>query len=210
MNIDTYLISLEARMDRRVESLQNLEKLGINKNFINIIDALYTPSNGAIGCAKTHAFAMSNFLFYSDSDYCLIVEDDFSPIDYEKFKIGMVEIFSSEIDWDVVLLASNMAVPISQSHIDGLFKVINAQTASAYLVSRKFASILIKYFFDAAHKNTELLKILDSKTCNHFLAIDMIWKNLQLSYNFFAFLPQLSVQRPSFSNIENKQVNYGV
>lgn len=210
MNIDTYLISLESRKDRRDESLINLEEIGVNKKFINIINALYTPSNGAIGCAKTHAFALSSFLFYSDSDYCLIVEDDFAPVDIEKFKTGIKNVLTSDLDWDVVMLASNMAVPLEASTVSGLFKVINAQTASAYLVSRKFAPVLTRLFYESGNNNSQYLKILDRKTCNHFFAIDMIWKNLQLSNNFFAFLPQISVQRPSFSDIEKKLVNYGV
>ena len=210
MNIDTYLISLESRKDRRDESLFNLEEIGINKKFINIINALYTPSNGAIGCAKTHAFALSNFLFYSDSDYCLILEDDFAPLDIEKFKSGLKNVLTSDLDWDVVMLASNMAVPLEASTVPGLFKVINAQTASAYLVSRKFAPVLTRLFYESGNNNSQYLKTLDRKTCNHFFAIDMIWKNLQLTNKFFAFLPQISVQRPSFSDIEKKLVNYGV
>ena len=210
MNIDTYLISLKNRPDRRQASLLELKKLGINEEFIKIIDAQYTASNGAIGCANSHGFTLSKFLFESDADYCLILEDDFECIDEIVFKDSIKKILTSDVDWDVVLLASNMTVPLQATTIQNLFKVINAQTTSAYLVKRKFCPTLIKIFYESAYKNSESLKVLDNKTANHFFAIDMSWKQLQLQHNFLAFLPQLIRQRDSYSEIENKEVSYGV
>jgi GR25 family glycosyltransferase involved in LPS biosynthesis len=173
-------------------------------------DAKYTPRNGAIGCALSQAFALSKFLFESNAEYCLIFEDDFEVLNPENFVDTLSGFLTSYEVWDVLLLASNLAVPISPHTHPNVFRVAHAQTASAYVVKRQYAPTLIKTFYEAAEYLSSRYLASDTKTQNYFYAIDMMWKPLQLKDNFYAFLPQLVRQRESYSDIENQRVSYGV
>jgi GR25 family glycosyltransferase involved in LPS biosynthesis len=209
-NIDTYLISLKHRSDRRDESMKEIERININPELVHIIDAQLSSRNGVIGAASTHAYALSHFLHYSDGEYCLIFEDDFSVSDPEHLQDKITPLLKHPIEWDVLLLASNVAVPVERTRHQDVFKVIHAQTCSGYLVTRKYTPTLIKTFFESAYHVSYNYKRFPVRTSNHFYAFDMMWKPLQIEAHFYAFLPQLVKQRASYSEIENKFVSYGV
>ncbi|MCF8163524.1 MAG: glycosyltransferase family 25 protein [Polynucleobacter sp.] len=210
INIDTFIISLKYREDRRLGALNQLAKIKLNPDRVQFQDAKYTLRNGAIGCAMSQAYALSRFLFESNAEYCLIFEDDFEVLNPDNFSDTLANFLSSNNDWDVLMLASNVAVPISAPKHPNVFRVVHAQTASAYLVKRHYAPTLVKTFYEAADYLSSRYLTMDTKTQNYFYAIDMIWKPLQLEANFYAFLPQLVRQRESYSDIENKLVSYGV
>jgi len=193
-----------------MEVQNQLEKLQLNQKRVHFLDAKHTLRNGAIGCAFSQAFALSRFLFESNAEYCLIFEDDFEVLNPDNFADTLTDFLTRNDDWDVLMLASNVAVPISASLHPNVFRVAHAQTASAYLVKRKYAPTLIKTFYEAADYLSSRYLVLDTKTQNYFYAIDMIWKSLQLEAKFYAFLPQLVRQRESYSDIENMRVFYGV
>ena len=210
ISIDTFIISLKSRIDRRAEVQSQLVKLKLNIDRVQFQDAKYTPRNGAIGCALSQSFALSKFLFESNAEYCLIFEDDFEVLNPENFADILSGFLTSYEDWDVLLLASNLAVPISSHTHPNVFRVAHAQTASAYIVKRQYAPTLIKTFYEAAEYLSSRYLASDTKTQNYFYAIDMMWKPLHLKDNFYAFLPQLVRQRESYSDIENQRVSYGV
>jgi GR25 family glycosyltransferase involved in LPS biosynthesis len=169
-----------------------------------------TSRNGLIGCGLSHAYALSKFLFESEGDACVIFEDDFYVLDPDNFQEKVSPVLTSDDNWDVLLLASNLAMPIGNTKYSGVFRIVNAQTASAYVVKRTYAPKLIKLFYEATNQLSALSLTVDKKTCNHFYGHDMLWKTLQLEDRFWAFLPALCVQRESFSDIEQRVVSYGV
>ena len=91
-------------------------------------------------------------------------------------------------------------------------RVLNAQTMSGYLVGRSYASRLIESHF----KSAELLRryrhlpepnrhiVIAMSSC------DALWKRLQFDDRFWAAFPPMIRQRPSFSDIEQRTVDYGV
>jgi len=210
LSIDTFIISLKNRLDRREQVELQLDKIDLNRELVRFQEAKFTPRNGAIGCALSHAYALSRFMFESNSDYGLFFEDDFEVLKPETFQQILSECLTTFHDWDVLMLASNVAVPVSSAAHQNVFRVIHAQTASGYLVKRTYAPTLIKAFYEASEYMSRNYFRLDTKTLNYFYAIDMIWKPLQHEGRYYAFLPQLVRQRESFSDIENKQVAYGV
>jgi GR25 family glycosyltransferase involved in LPS biosynthesis len=205
--IECCLINLPIRSDRLRESLAQLAAISVTNP--SITEAVYTPSNGAIGCAKSHACALSNFLSRSAAEYCLIFEDDIQIRNPSTFWNDVAHTLRSIENLDVVLLSSNAAFPIGSESVPGVYRVVNAQTTSAYLVSRSFAPTLVKKFFESANQIEKLIHKLSNKQVNHFYAPDMIWKELQLFGNFYAYLPPLIFQRESYSDIEQKIVSYG-
>ena len=210
MNFQTYVINLPHRKDRRSEAEKELKKIGLCDNLVEFLPAKMTMRNGLIGCGFSHAFALSKFLFESEGDACVIFEDDFHIVEPDKFNERTAEVLASEDGWDVLFLASNQAIPVAPTKFSGVYKIHNAQTASAYVVKRAYAPKLIKLFFEAGNRLSALSLSTDKKIINHFYGHDMIWKTLQLEDNFWAFLPALCIQRESFSDIEQRVVAYGV
>jgi GR25 family glycosyltransferase involved in LPS biosynthesis len=212
INTPVYIINLAHRKDRLTETFYQLEKLNFNQALIEVIDAQYSPRNGSIGCAASHAFALATFLFRTDADYCLIVEDDFQVAAGNSIDAAMKieNMLLANADWDVVMLASNQSIPVKSTDLTGVFRVINAQTASAYFVRKKYAPELIRLFYQSANLISSSFFNLEIRWQKHFYALDMLWKNEQIHRTYFAFLPAISVQAESFSDIENKVVNYGV
>jgi glycosyl transferase family 25 len=210
MNLDTYLINLSKRADRRVEALSEIKELNLNPQLVHVVDAQYSPRNGVIGCAASHAYALSRFMFESDGPYCLILEDDFFVKNKQEFHTKLEPLLTNLESWDVIFLASNVAVPIELTIHKDVFRVINSQTASAYIVKRQYAPVLIKEFFESAHHLSETFRRFKNRSANAFYASDIVWKSLQLKDRYYAFLPPLALQRESFSEIENRLVSYGV
>ena len=210
MNFQTYVINLPHRKDRRAEAEKELKKIGLCEDLIEFLPAKMTMRNGLIGCGYSHAFALSKFLFESEGDACVIFEDDFHVVDPDNFVERTADVLAVEDGWDVLFLASNQAIPVAPTKFPGVFKVHNAQTASAYVVRRSYAPKLIKLFFEAGNRLSALSLSMDKKIINHFYGHDMIWKTLQLEDNYWAFLPALCIQRESFSDIEQRVVSYGV
>ncbi len=210
LNIDTFIIGLKNRLDRRQHVESQLRKISLNAELVRFQEARFTPRNGAIGCALSHAYALSRFMFESNSEYCLIFEDDFEILNSSTFQQSVSDVLSKFDGWDVLMLASNVAVPISGAVHPNIYRVINAQTASAYFVKRAYAPTLIKVFYEASEYMSSNYLRLETKPLNYFYAIDMLWKPLQYEGKYYAFLPQLVRQRESFSDIENRLVAYGV
>lgn len=210
LSIDTFIISLKNRLDRRAQVESQLNAIELNRDLVRFQEARFTPRNGAIGCALSHAYALSRFMFESNSEYCLIFEDDFEILNPDTFNQTVSDVLTKFDGWDVLMLASNVAVPTAGAVYPNVYRVIHAQTASAYLVKRAYAPTLIKTFYEASEYMSSNYLRLETKSLNYFYAIDMLWKPLQFDGKYYAFLPQLVRQRESFSDIENKHVAYGV
>ena len=72
-----YIINLKHRTDRLEHIIGELNKVNVDKNKVEIIEAVYEPELGALGCAKSHIIALEKFIF-SKNKNCLIFEYDFS------------------------------------------------------------------------------------------------------------------------------------
>ena len=106
-------------------------------------------------------------------------------------------------DFNIVLLSYHFPV-VSPKKISakklGFFT--NCQTTSGYIIHKRFIPILLKNFEDC-------VSILETKN-NKNMAIDQNWKSLQRFENkFYVASPRLGKQRPSYSDIEKKEVSYG-
>lgn len=209
--IPIYVISLKSRSDRRkliIEELNNIFTM-LDKDVV-VVDSLLTPRNGAIGCSSSHAYALSRFMFETDSQCCLILEDDFQCFDANYFINSFLNFLKLIDHWDVALLAHNQAISCSQKYTENIDRVVNAQTTSAYMVSRNYAPQLIQLFFHSSTLLKQNLTNFPNATSNHLFSLDMLWKNEQINNNYLAAIPAASFQRANFSNIENDFVDYKV
>jgi len=210
--LDLKIINLAHRLDRRDESLRECVRAGLDVKNNIFFSARHVTSNGALGCALSHAKLLADFLFESEKSHILVLEDDFTLRDIEKFHTTINAILRLAGSWDVFLLGHNTALPLENTQVPEVFRIINAQTTSGYLVNRGYAIKLIECFYRSA----ELLKRYDHlpemfrATARGLLACDTLWKELQTEARFWATFPSLIYQRPSFSDVENREVSYGV
>jgi len=166
-----------------------------------------------MGCSLSHAMALASWLFADSTENCLVLEDDFATHSREQFEGVLDTAIQSRLSWDVFLLASNVAVPIENTPIENVYRVINAQTTSAYLVTRRYAPRLISQFFASAElyrAHRHVPSLAEPNLQAVFFALDSLWKNLQLNDRFWAALPQVCFQRASYSDVQLRFTNYGV
>ena len=207
-NFDMVLfINLDHRKDRLIHITSELNKTNINKKKIYRIPGIYNKKFGAIGCSKSHILALKFFLNWSESNKtCLILEDDFEFTQSQDIVNDLInKVFNSDINkFDVLMLASNTVYQYGVDNIPFVTKIIDAQTLSGYVVSRKFAPILLQNF----KQGVELLEPF-GKPVGSF-CVDMFCKKLQPIYNWYCICPKIGKQSESYSDIENRRVNYGV
>jgi GR25 family glycosyltransferase involved in LPS biosynthesis len=196
-------INLEHRKDRRIRFENEMNTLGINLDNIIRIPAIYTPNNGAIGCLLSHIKALSYMLNYYNDSIVLIAEDD---IIFKKYNIkNMLDSIYNNLgnNWDVIMLAHN-TYKKEDTNILFLSKVIDSQTSAAYIVNKGYVKNILNIFITDYN---ELLKsnIWKSEYCN-----DQSWKKLQKKDRWYSIDPAFIIQGKSYSDIENKEVDYKV
>ena len=210
--ISMKIIHLQKRVDRLRECNAELQRINISPEGDVYFSAKELPSIGARGCSLSHAMALSEFLFSSDNPFILILEDDFSIRNPSKFWSDIEDAIKNAYLWDVFLLGYNHAAAIEVTPIEGVFRGINAQTASGYLVKRGYVPKLIECFFRSAEllNSFQALPSPNKEIGFQAACCDMLWKELQIKDRFWFSIPSQIFQRPSFSDIEQMQVDYGV
>jgi glycosyl transferase family 25 len=206
-NIDfpkLYYINLENRKDRKKNLLKQLATINYPVNKIHRINAI-KKSDGATGCGLSHIKALKLALKENKKSDCVIImEDDFEWKIENPYYI-LSNALNSNINWNVILLSCNGKI---NTYDKNLQKVTKCQTASGYIIKVKYIPILLKIWErDMNYRLENNIKIGDKnyhKTC-----IDQSWKILQKDA-WFSTNPIIGKQMKSFSDIENKMVNYGV
>jgi GR25 family glycosyltransferase involved in LPS biosynthesis len=204
-HIDTILyINLDIRPDRKEHFLNELPKLCTDMTKVHRIAGVYDP-NGTIGCGKSHILAVETFLANPDWNTCIIFEDDFTfhnqDISYNNQVLR--DIMTNFIDWDCIMLGiSKWNKKILNTHIDTIKRVMEGQTTSGYLITRKFAHILLETLKEGQDKLIETNNIA-------LYANDQSWKKLQPLHNWYIPVPSLGYQYGNYSNILQKNMDYG-
>lgn len=103
--IDTYLINLGTRSDRLNSSRIEAQKLSLNLIRVDAVPAITNPpagnllSRSAHACFESHMKVLRLFLS-SNSEHCMILEDDFLVLSPKRVKVFFSRIELS--DWDFV------------------------------------------------------------------------------------------------------------
>lgn len=204
------IINLAHREDRKNQSVASMMKI---KDVViteeNFFEACSMPDNGMLGCAISHFSIISDFIKQPKYDYQIVFEDDIE-FRYE-FELNTIFKVLNEFapTFDVFLFAHNTAVFTEVIH-SNFHKVINAQTASGYLITRKFATKLLECFARAINNMSNFSNPEQRPLINALFAHDILWKQLQLEHLFITTNPAYGFQRASYSDIEKKNVDYGV
>jgi len=194
-----YYINIDNRTDRNAHFLREMQK--IQCDGIVRVPAV-EHKIGILGCIQSHIKVLKMCL-YDDNEFALICEDDFTfKGENREVQFLLQQALSTCIEWNVILLAVNgKTKPTSFKYIH---KVIHSQTASAYLIKKVYVPVLLALWENTYAKTGHL-----KKKPPHDLCLDICWKQLQHD-KWYAVNPTLGYQYKSYSNIENRVVEYRV
>jgi glycosyl transferase family 25 len=184
-------INLAHRTDRRSQIEAELACFG---DRVERFDAI-RHTHGGLGCSKSHLAVLERAKAQGWRNV-LIVEDDFTwvALGCEKSAPRFTEIAAGA--YDVILIAAAYA-----KHDPVTLRVQAAQTTTCYLVAEHYYDTLIANYKESIE---QLEKTMNYGT----YALDQWWKRLQPSGLWFIMRPTMGVQRPSYSDIEHKVVDY--
>jgi glycosyl transferase family 25 len=194
-------INLKSRTDRKQHVENQLNSLGI-------FSSLFPPQrfdavkhiNGAIGCSISHIRCLE-IAKKNNWKNVVIVEDDITFLDPDKFQHQLSKFLKYHPRFDVLLLGGNNMPPYKQID-DTCIKVTRCQTTTGYLVQQHYYDTLINNFKEGVQG---LIKYPDK---GYIYAIDKYWFKLQQKDGWFLLTPLSVIQKPGYSDIEQKETNY--
>jgi len=195
-NLDKiFYINLDKRRDRREEIEYELNRFNLFANSERI-EAISKPNQGILGCTMSHLNAIRTA---KDRNYnnVLILEDDFQFIvEKEEFENQLNNLFNTSIPFDVCMISYNIQRSCETNH-DFLQKVLEAQTASGYIVNNCFYDKLINLYEWA-------IPLLEQTKEHWNYANDQCWKRLQPESNWYALTNRCGKQRAGYSDNSEK------
>jgi len=202
-DIDAILyINLAHRVDRKEHVLHEINKLGKDVSYIHRIDAVKRDP-GALGCSLSHIKALQYALDHPEWKLVLILEDDFT------FRSNQTDEIIKAIDelchyseFDVCQLSYNLNGTFQDTTVPHIKKIMRAQTASSYLITRAYLPILLQ---NAIESSTDMQ--LHGK--RHENCWDIHWNLLQPRGNWYCPFPALGHQYDNYSDIEHYHASYG-
>ena len=193
-----FYINLAHRTDRKSEIEHELENMGLSHKAERFDAILMKP--GPFGCGYSHIGALK---LAKERGYknILILEDDFMFIvNKETLETQFKLFFDCVKTYNVCMLSYN-TMKSEDCIYPFLNKVIDSHTASGYLVNENFYDALIDNF-ETAMKNLK-------HGFEHWLySIDQSWKILQPAALWYQFKTRIGKQRPSYSDICERDVSY--
>ena len=186
-------INLKKRVDRKIYMENQFGRMDAVLERVEAIEC----SNGALGCALSHVKCLE-LAKQRRLPYVCICEDDIFFLNPEKTMESAKALMN--VPWDVLLLGANIVPPYFRvNHL--CMKVHNAQTTTGYIVKEAYYNTLLQNI------KTGISALLLSQNPKRF-AIDIYWKKLQQLDQWVILIPLAVVQRPDYSDIERRHVNY--
>lgn len=199
-----FYINLEHRTDRKEHILQQLQTINPGLTKVVRIDAVRVEERGILGCTLSHLKAIEEFEKNPDWKTCIIFEDDYTLVNtVQHFNNIIDDLFDKFPEWDVLNLAHcNYGFKYEEVGHQYIKKLIFTSTTSGYCLHKKFAKTLKNNFTEAAEG-------LRAEVYNYEFALDIYWKHIIPTANWYVTVPRLGSQWPSYSDIEKKDVDFG-
>jgi len=182
-------INLEHRTDRREQIESELVRIPSEK--VQRFSAI-KHEKGAIGCTQSHIAILEMAISEGWSNY-LVIEDDAKWSNFDKSYQILEQL--SKNPYDVIVLGSVFP------KTDATLRLSSCQTTTAYLVNKSYYQTLLANFKEG------LAGLMQTGNYSTY-AIDQYWHRLQLPGKWYAVIPSLMIQRPSFSDINKAFVDY--
>lgn len=183
-DFEVICINLENRQDRWEESIKEFHKAHLNMVYrYEVIPNL----NPVVGCAESH-FEVLEYCLKKDK-HAMIFEDDVKFInDYKNIYEYLNELDNR--DWDMLYMGGNITYPFYRIS-DKIARVFRIQSTHAYCVNKKLIPTILSR------------KYLLGKPMDLIYSEDIVPNNM-----CYITVPMLAIQRPSYSDIEQKRVDY--
>lgn len=191
-----FYINLESRPDRKNFFENQMRMLGLKATRFNAIQ----NSCGAIGCSLSH-LALLKYAKQQNLDHILIMEDDIMFLNPTLFIHNLNNLLTKHKDFDVLLIAGNNMGEYTRLD-EFCVKIQKCQTTTGYLVKNHYYDKLIKNFEEGVHNLMKNLSLMNK------YAIDQYWVSLQLEDKWYLLTPLTVSQKPDYSDIEKKRINY--
>ena len=196
-----YILNLEFRRDRYIETMCELCKLGVPLHKIYHFKAQKSSAGPYIGCTKTHLDAM-DLMIANRYNNCLFLEDDIVfTSDVDTIKSDLKTFLERKYDYDVCFLAYSKFHPRLKKDDLLLISKQRCTTASAYLLNSKTVERVRSCVYEG------YLEMLKGGNPNQYMN-DVYWSKLQGDDKMFLFKRKMGYQRPNYSNIRNEIVAY--
>lgn len=201
-------INLDYRQDRRQHTEKEFQKISqhIHSNTeptgkMNIVRISATATkNGAVGCSLSHIRCLEHAK-KNGWPYVFICEDDITFMNPEMFLEKLADFEKSEIAWDVLVIAGNTAPPFGDS-TSFCIRTFNVQSTTGYIVQQGYYDVLLANYREGVRK------LMAEPENKREYAIDMYWKRLQMSGRWYTLIPLSVYQYASYSDVENRNVDY--
>uniref|UniRef100_A0A6C0HY40 Glycosyl transferase family 25 domain-containing protein n=1 Tax=viral metagenome TaxID=1070528 RepID=A0A6C0HY40_9ZZZZ len=194
---NTVYINLDYRTDRKQHTEEELAKIGVLS--ANRLSAT-KMHHGAVGCSMSHIRCLE-MAKKNNWTHVFIAEDDITFMNPELFLSKLREFGESDIEWDVLIIAGNTAPPFGKA-TDFCIRTHNVQSTTGYIVKQHYYDTMIANFREGVAK---LMKDPENK---REFAIDIYWKQLQNSGKWYILIPLSVYQYSTYSDVENRMVDY--
>ena len=195
-----FYINLKERVDRKENLISNFKSLDIPTLLMTHIDAK-KHHYGAIGCYLSHIHCLHKAK-ENGYDHVLICEDDIQFTNVTVLKQQLRKIISNIKNWDVIMLASNIIRAEKIANIKYCARVTMGMCATGYIVKSHYYDKLLHNFHEGIQKLFKQPKMTSR------YAVDVYWNSLQKNDIWIIPLPLTVTQLSTYSNIENRYVNY--
>lgn len=194
---NTLFINLESRSDRLQHAVEEFKKMGIAAERVNAVKM----KNGAVGCTMSHIKCIE-LAKQRNYEQVFICEDDITFTNCELLKKQLEKFANDEnIMWDILIIGGNNVPPYNQVE-EYVARVFYCQTTTGYIVKKHYYDTLLANFKESAQN---LMRFPDRKK---EFALDIYWKRLQIQDFWYMITPPTVTQYESYSDIEEKEVNY--
>jgi glycosyl transferase family 25 len=191
-----FYINLESIPDRKSFFENQMKMVGFVAERFEAIK----HNVGSIGCSLSH-LNLLKYARHQNLDHILIMEDDIMFLNPKIFINNLHECLLNHSDFDVLLIAGNNMGDYAR--LDNYcIKITKCQTTTGYLVKRHYYDKLIENFEDGINKLMQNIKFKDD------YAIDQYWTKLQAEDKWYLVTPLTVTQKPDYSDIEKRIINY--
>jgi glycosyl transferase family 25 len=191
-----FYINLEGRPDRKNFFEKQMKIMGFKATLFNAIK----NSCGALGCSLSH-LALLKYAKKNDLDHILIMEDDIMFLKPAVFIQNLNNFLTNHKEFDVLIIAGNNMGEYTRID-ENCIKIQKCQTTTGYLVKKHYYDILIQNFEEGIN---HLMKNINLRS---EYAIDQHWCSLQLVDTWYLLTPLTVSQKPDYSDIEKRPINY--
>jgi hypothetical protein len=216
------VINLEKRKDRLESVTNELKRMSID-NFRRIA-ASTGGGDAGLGCLESHCLCLEDFLETNSEEKAVMICEDDALFKCDRISLDKhIEEFLADEHAQVACLGFNSKKNEIYLTTQLFLRARDIQTRVCYIVKRSIAAELNTLW----RKICELRKSRDKSVnwystayralpiTNNGTNIDMYrgdqsWKILQQDHIFLIPKTRLVIQRPSYSDIEKRNVNYHV